>query len=98
MWGAEQEHAFEKLREVLCRTPVSKLTDLQWHFVVGTDACVKTTVAVSLQEYDDELHPVAFHFLKYSLAKFNYGAGDKELLAIIQVFQNGVATSRDCLL
>ena len=30
------------------------------------------------------MHPLAFHLSKYTLAEHNYGAGDKELLAIVQ--------------
>ena len=40
--------------------------------------------AVLLQEYDDGLHPVAFHLSKYNPTECNYGTSDKELLAIIQ--------------
>ena len=39
--------------------------------------------AVLLLEWDDELHPVAFHSAKYNPAECNYGAGDKELLAVV---------------
>ena len=46
--------------------------------------CVNATGAVLLQEYSDGLHPVAYHSAKYNPAEHNYGAGDKELLAIIQ--------------
>ena len=61
-----------------------RLPDLSRSFIVDTDACVNATGAVSLQEYSDGLHPVAFHSAKYNPAERNYGAGDKELLAIVQ--------------
>ena len=61
-----------------------KLPDLQKRFIVDTNACVTTTGTVLLQEYDNGMHPVAFHLSKYTLAEHNYGAGDKELLAIVQ--------------
>ena len=51
-------------------------------FTVDTDACINATGAVLLQEYSDGLHPVAYHSKKYCPAERNYGAGDKELLAI----------------
>ena len=60
-----------------------QLPDLSRSFIVDTDACVNATGAVILQEYSDGLHPVAFHSAKYNPAKRNYGAGDKELLAIV---------------
>ena len=84
VWGEEQERAFEKLRELLCSPPVLKLPDMRRRFIVDTDACVNATGAALLQEYDDGLHPVAYHSSKYNPADRNYGAGDKELLAIVQ--------------
>ena len=61
-----------------------RLPDLSRSFVVDTDTCVNATGAVLLQKYSDGLHPVAFHSAKYNPAEHNYGARDKELLAIIQ--------------
>ena len=61
-----------------------RLPDLSRSFIIDTDAYVNATGAVLLQEYSDGLHPVAFHSAKYNPAKCNYGAGDKELLAIVQ--------------
>ena len=61
-----------------------RLPDLSRSFVVDTDACVNATGAALLQEYSDGLHPAAFHSAKYNPAECNYGAGDKELLAIVQ--------------
>ena len=60
-----------------------RLPDLSRSFIVDTDACVNATGAVLLQEYSDGLHPVAFYSAKYNPAESNYGAGDKELLAIV---------------
>ena len=61
-----------------------RLPDLSRSFVVDTDACFNATGAVLLQEYSDGLHPVAFYSAKYNPAERNYGAGDRELLAIVQ--------------
>ena len=81
-WGAEQDLAFAKLRELLCNPPVLKLPDFERPFVVDTDACKDATGAVLLQEYADGLHPIAYHSSKYAPAERNYGGGEKELLAI----------------
>ena len=48
-WQPEQECAFEKLRELLCSSPVLKLTDLQRHVIVDTEACVDAMGTVLLQ-------------------------------------------------
>ena len=60
-----------------------KLPNLHGRFIVDTNACINATGAVLLQEYDDGLHPVAFHSSRYNPAEHNYSTGDKELLAII---------------
>ena len=62
------------------------MPDLSRSLVVDTDACVNATAAVLLQEYSDGLHTVVFHSAKYNPAEHNYGAGNKELLAIIQAY------------
>ena len=51
---------------------------------MDSNACLNATGAVLLQEYDNGLHPIAFHPSKYNPAERNYGAGDKELLAVLQ--------------
>ena len=61
-----------------------KLPDLQWCFIVDTNACIDATGAALLQKYNNGLHLVVFHWSKYNPTKRNYGAGDKELLAIVQ--------------
>ena len=47
-WGAEQDVAFVKLRELLCNPPVLKLPDFERLFVIDTDACKDATGAVLL--------------------------------------------------
>ena len=47
-WGAEQDVAFAKLRELLCNPPSLKLPDFARPFVVDTDACKDATGAVLL--------------------------------------------------
>ena len=51
---------------------------------VGSDARCLGTTCGPLQ-YDDGLHPLAYHSSKYAPAERNYGGGEKELLAIYQV-------------
>ena len=51
---------------------------------MDTNAWVNAMGAALLQEYNDGLHPVAYHSCKYHPAEHNYSAGDKELLAIVQ--------------
>ena len=69
---------------MLCNPPVLKLPDFSKPFIIDTDACGDATGAVLLQQHADGLHPIAYHSSKYQPAERNYGAGDKELLAIFQ--------------
>ena len=53
-----------------------------------TDASDFALGAVLLQKGDDaKLHPVAFYSKKFSTAEINYEIHDKELLAIVDSFQ-----------
>ena len=47
-WGAEQDVAFVKLRELLCNLPVLKLLDFEKLFAIDTNACKDATGAVLL--------------------------------------------------
>ena len=73
-----------KLHKSLCNPPVLKLPDFGKPFVIDTDACRDATGAVLLQQYDDGLHPLAYHSSKYAPVECNYGRGEKKLLAIYQ--------------
>ena len=72
------------MHKLLQSQPMLKLQDLQRLFIMDTDACVNTKGAILLQECDNRLYPVAFYSSKYNPAERNYGAGDKELLAIVK--------------
>ena len=56
--------------------------------MVETDASDFVSTAV-LSQYDNEgtLHPVAFFSKKHSAAECNYEIYDKELMAIVRVFE-----------
>ena len=58
-WGADQDRAFDQLRELLCNPPVLQLPNFELPFVIDTDACRDATGTVLLQQYDDSLHPIA---------------------------------------
>ena len=45
------------------------------------------TAVLSQPDYESALWPVAFMSCQYLLTKWNYGIYDKELLAIVQAFE-----------
>jgi hypothetical protein len=57
-------------------------------FVLEMDASDFATGAILSQlEEDNLLHPIGFRSCKFSLTEINYEIHDKELLAIVDVFE-----------
>ena len=54
--------------------------------MIDTDACRDATGAVLLWQYDDGLHPLAYHSSKYAPAERNYGGGEKEFITLFLPF------------
>jgi hypothetical protein len=69
-------------------TPILHHFDYDCEAVVETDASDYISVGI-LSQYDDKgiLHLVAFFSKKHSLAECNYEIYDKELMAIVRVFE-----------
>ena len=87
-WTPECDAAFRKLKKTLLSAPVLA------HFLpnretrVETDASDGVLAGVLSQKGDDEdWHPVAFYSQTMAPAEMNYGAHDKELLAVIRALQ-----------
>jgi len=68
--------------------PILHRFDDDCNIVVETDASDFVSAAV-LSQYDDEgtLHPMVFFSKKHSPAECNYEIYDKELMAIVWVFE-----------
>jgi RNase H-like domain found in reverse transcriptase/Integrase zinc binding domain len=62
---------------------VLKIADPALEYVVTTDASDVGIGAVLEQEYDDDLHPIAYACRKFNSAEQNYPTHDHELLAIM---------------
>jgi len=88
VWGPEQQAAFDLLKNAFMSAPILRHFDYDREIIVETDASDYISVGI-LSQYDDEgiLHPVAFYSKKYSPAECNYEIYDKELLAIVCVFE-----------
>lgn len=85
-WTATQQKAFDDLREAVSREPVLRMPDFSKPFYVETDASDFAIGAELYQKHDDGRHPVAFFSKKISGPALNYPVHDKELMAIIEAF------------
>ncbi len=87
-WNAEADQAFEALKKAFTTAPILTHPDFQKPFFLETDASDFALGAVLSQpDKDGRLHPVAFHSRKFTAAEINYEIHDKELLAIVNSFQ-----------
>ena len=87
-WSLEADHAFEALKKAFTTAPILTHPDFQKPFFLESDASDFALGAVLSQPGEDErLHPVAFHSRKFTAAEINYEIHDKELLAIVDSFQ-----------
>ena len=87
-WGPEAEQAFQALKTAFTTAPILVHPDFAKAFYLETDASDFALGAVLSQiGVDGKLHPVAFYSRKFSAAEINYEIHDKELLAIVDSFQ-----------
>jgi len=87
-WNAEADQAFETLKKAFTTAPILTHPDFQKLFFLETDASDFALGAILSQpDKDGCLHPIAFHSRKFTAAKINYEIHDKELLAIVNSFQ-----------
>ena len=83
-----EQQAFERLKDAFTSAPIlihfanGRLT------IIEIDASDWAVARILSQMYDDgKLHPVAFHSRKLNDAEVNYEIYDKEMLAIIDCFE-----------
>ena len=82
------EKAFQDHKMAFTTAPILVHPDFVKAFYLKTDAIDFTFGAVvSRMGVDGKLHPIAFYSRKFSAAEINYEIHDKELLAIVDSFQ-----------
>ena len=87
IWSTERNEAFLRLKEVCSNYPVLRTPDWSKQFVMETDASGYALGVVIAQEFEDSIHPIAFHSRSLLPAEKNYDAHDKELAAVIFGFK-----------
>ena len=87
-WSMEADQAFEILKMTFTSAPILIHSNFQKPFFLESDASDYALGAVLSQHGEDgRLHLVAFHSRKFTAAKINYEIHNKELLAIVDSFQ-----------
>jgi hypothetical protein len=88
-WGEIEQTAFDTLKNICALEPVLQSPDWTRKFILETDASGYALGAVISQEFEDGIHPIAFHSRSLQLAEKNYNAHNKELAAVIFGFKCG---------
>ncbi|KAF8642819.1 hypothetical protein AX16_009398 [Volvariella volvacea WC 439] len=87
-WGAEQQKAFDTLKNLFLNKPILLAPDTSKLFPIETDASkVATGGVLKQQDTNGDWHPVAYLSQSLDLAQCNYQIYDRELLAIIRALQ-----------
>ena len=87
-WGPLADKAFQDLKTTFTTAPILIHLDFVKAFYLETDASHFALRAILLQmDVDKKLHPVAFYLRKLFAVEINYEIYDKELLAIVDSFQ-----------
>lgn len=82
-WNAEQQAAFDSLKEKLTVAPVLACPDFSKEFVLQTDASNYGLGAVLTQQIDGQERVVSYASRRLNGAEMNYSATEKECLAIV---------------
>jgi hypothetical protein len=88
-WHAEQQHAFDTLKEKFCQEPILKVYDPNLETRVEVDASGYATGGILSQKYPDGLwHPIAYRSSSMSKEERNYEIYDREMLGCIRALED----------
>ena len=87
-WECEQREAFEKLKKKFILAPILASFDPKRKIILETNASNQALGScLSQPDAEGRLHPVAYRSRKFSGPELNYDIHDKELLAIVDAFE-----------
>jgi hypothetical protein len=88
VWDENAEKAFEMLKKAFTSVSILVYAHSSKPIFLDTDASDFALGSVFSQYSEDgRLHPIAYRSYKFSAAEINYEIHDKELLAIIDAFE-----------
>lgn len=82
-WTRDAQHAFETLRESLCKEPILQYPDFEREFILTTDASDFAIGGVLSQGDVGQDLPIGYASRVLNPAEKNYSTIEKELLAIV---------------
>ena len=87
-WECEQRKAFEKLEKKFILAPILASFDPEKKIILKTNASDQALGScLSQPDAEKRLHPVAYRSRKFSGPELNYDVYNKELLAIVDAFE-----------
>ncbi|CAI7877263.1 unnamed protein product [Closterium sp. NIES-54] len=86
-WGEKEHAAFSALKNVICSPPVLRIASPHRPFEVVTDASGIAIGAVLLQDFGNDLQPIAYESRKLHPPEKNYPIHDREMLTIVHAFK-----------
>jgi hypothetical protein len=87
-WEQEHQEAFDRIKQIFLEAPVLEMYDPRRPTRVETDASDYALGAVLSQQCPDgKWRPVFYHSRKFSGAELNYDVHDKELLGVVDAFE-----------
>ena len=87
-WECEQREAFEKLKKKFTLAPILASFNPEKKIILETNASDQALGScLSQPDAERRLHPVAYRSRKFSVPELNYDIHDKELLAIVDAFE-----------
>jgi hypothetical protein len=88
VWDEKAEKAFKALKKAFTSALIFVHADSSKSFFLEADIS-DFALGLVLSQYDKDrrLHPIVYRSHKFSVAKINYEIHDKELLAIIDAFE-----------
>ena len=82
-WDTEQEDAFNVLKNKLCESPVLVHFNPHIGCELRADACKDGLGVILLQEYEGQMHPMAYASRSLTKAEKNYSITELEALAVL---------------
>ena len=87
-WEYKQREAFEKLKKNFISAPILASFDLEKKIILKIDASDQALGScLSQPDAEEQLHPLAYRSRKFSDPELNYDVHNKELLTIVDAFE-----------